>query len=319
MYYSIKHTTQFRYRDAVSENVTEVRMHPRSEGRQRCLDFNLRVNPKAHVSQYRDYSGNIVHHFDIPRTHNQLSILARAIVEILEGEELPETLGPETWADCDVLANSGDHYFDLAPSIFTEPTELLRELADQFDVTRRRQDPLSLLRELNASINKHFDYAQQSTRVDSPIDVALAQRKGVCQDFAHVMIAIVRTFLELPCRYVSGYLFHAVEKHDRSAADATHAWVEVLLPELGWVGFDPTNNLIAGERHIRAAVGRDYSDVPPTKGVLKGSADSEMTVAVEVKPCTAPVEEVEDSEIPGITIHETAKLIIEHEQQQQQQ
>ena len=112
-----------------------------------------------------------------------------------------------------------------------------------------------------------------------PIDDVLKARKGVCQDFAHVMIAICRGW-GIPARYVSGYLFTDRKAGDRSDPDATHAWVEVFLPSLRWVGFDPTNNIIAGERHIVCAVGRDYSDVPPSRGVYKGEAESELAVGV---------------------------------------
>ena len=119
--------------------------------------------------------------------------------------------------------------------------------------------------------------------MDSPIDVALGSGKGVCQDFAHVMITLVRSKLLIPCRYVSGYLFHE-DRTDRSSESATHAWVEALLPELGWVGFDPTNDLVAGDRHIRTAIGRDYKDVPPTHGNFRGRAKSLLSVAVRVAP-----------------------------------
>jgi transglutaminase-like putative cysteine protease len=126
-----------------------------------------------------------------------------------------------------------------------------------------------VLRSLNSKLYDGFEYTKDSTRVDSPIEVALTSRKGVCQDFAHIMIALVRG-LRIPCRYVSGYLHHDKSHEDRSPDGATHAWVEALLPGLGWVGFDPTNDLVAGKRHIRTAIGRDYADVPPTIGTLKG-------------------------------------------------
>ncbi len=138
-----------------------------------------------------------------------------------------------------------------------------------------------MLRELNSGIFSAFDYRPQSTQVDSPIDHALEERQGVCQDFAHIMLALVRP-LGIPSRYVSGYLFHGEDNHDRSDAGASHAWIEAWLPGLGWVGFDPTNNLIAVERHVKAAIGRDYADVPPTRGVFKGRATSELSVAVQV-------------------------------------
>ena len=111
---------------------------------------------------------------------------------------------------------------------------------------------------------------------------ALRSKAGVCQDFAHIMTTLVRTELRIPCRYVSGYLYRTREDHDRSAEDATHAWVEAFLPHLGWVGFDPTNNLVTHHRHIRAAIGRDYADVPPTHGIYRGKSSSQLYVAVHV-------------------------------------
>src|ERR1700712_2760704 len=169
----------------------------------------------------------------------------------------------------------------LLPSEFTEPTPALDELAQQFGL-RRRDDPLMVLHTLNQQMYEYFDYKPKSTKVDSPIDLALSTRDGVCQDFAHIMIALVRSKLRIPCRYVSGYLFHGESDMDRSISSATHAWVEALIPPLGWVGFDPTNWLVAGDRHIRTAIGRDYSDVPPTHGIFRGRAKSELSVAVRV-------------------------------------
>jgi transglutaminase-like putative cysteine protease len=141
-----------------------------------------------------------------------------------------------------------------------------------------------VLQQLNEQLYNHFEYVPKSTKADSPIDLALLTHAGVCQDFAHIMITLVRSKLRIPCRYVSGYLFHGHSDHDRSVNSATHAWVEALVPQLGWVGFDPTNWLTAGDRHIRTAIGRDYADVPPTHGIFRGRANSELTVAVRVTP-----------------------------------
>jgi transglutaminase-like putative cysteine protease len=180
---------------------------------------------------------------------------------------------------------------------------------------KRRDDPLRVLCELNTSLFHWFDYVPKSTNVDSPIDQAIESHKGVCQDFAHVMIALVRG-LGIPCRYVSGYLFHRDSDQDRSSEGATHAWVEALLPGLGWVGFDPTNNRLAGDRHIRTAIGRDYADVPPTRGVFKGTVDSELSVGVRVAPSDAlpPLEEE-----MNVTEDWSTYLPPEQEAQQQQQ
>jgi transglutaminase-like putative cysteine protease len=159
-------------------------------------------------------------------------------------------------------------------------------LAKQMGVTRR-DDPLMVVHELNQRLFDYFEYVPRSTRVDSPIDEAIVSSKGVCQDFAHTMIALLR-HVGIPARYVSGYLYRSREDHDRSTPDATHAWVDVLMPHLGWVGFDPTNNLVAHHRHIRTAVGRDYADVPPTHGIFRGATDSELYVAVHVEASEQP-------------------------------
>ena len=159
---------------------------------------------------------------------------------------------------------SGERWHNLQSSQFARETPLLAELADELG-WKRDADPLTLMRRLNYALFHTFTYAQSETRVDSPIDDALKARAGVCQDLAHIMIALARR-IGIPCRYVSGYLSPSTDNHDRSAEGATHAWAEAYLPTLGWVGFDPTNDVLAAERHIRVAVGRDYADVPPTRG-----------------------------------------------------
>lgn len=312
MFYAIQHITRFTYSHPISESVSEVRIQPRSEGLQRCRSFVLRSDPQSRIFAYRDHLGNVVHHFDIPGHHSYLTIAAESLVELTAPALLPEALTPAAWQALDELIAHGDYWEFLLDSRFAWPSDLLRALIRELNVTRR-DDPLSLLRELNRAINQAFDYEPQSTHVDSPIDDALRSRRGVCQDFSHIMIALCRQ-IGLPARYVSGYLFHRVEDHDRSVADATHAWVEVLLPELGWVGFDPTNDLIAGERHIRAAIGRDYADVPPVRGVFKGAAESDLEVEVRVSPTEEPPPE-DDLATPAWVPLEPS----EQQQQAQQQ
>ncbi len=280
MFYSIKHLTKFHYASPVSESVMEARMHPRSEGNQRCLTFHLAVSPRCRVFAYRDHVGNNIHHFDIPGQHSYLVIVAESLLDVQAAAEIPSSLPPDAWAEADAMVQIGDFWENLLPSEFAEPTPLLLDLANQLEVCRR-DDPLSLLRELNQRLYEYFDYVPKSTKVDSPIDHAIENRQGVCQDFAHIMIALVRS-LRIPCRYVSGYLYRRAQDHDRSVVDATHAWVEAFLPPLGWVGFDPTNCLLTGDRHIRTAIGRDYADVPPTRGIFRGHTASDLSVAVRV-------------------------------------
>jgi len=315
MAHSIKHVTTFRYHPPVGESVMEVRMQPRSDLRQRCMTFSLDVNPRAHVFMYHDFFGNAVHHFDIPGRHKLIEVTAHAIVEMAQK---PRAIAAgSTWEELDTRVAEGDYWEMLLPSQFARPTGHLLRLVEELKL-ERRGDPLQLLMELNTALYQKFDYAPNSTKVDSPIDDALRSRRGVCQDFAHIMIALVR-HLRVPCRYVSGYLYHQDNVKDRSPAGATHAWVEAYLGEAGWVAFDPTNNLLGSERHIHVAVGRDYADVPPTRGVYKGEAESELSVRVLVSPVDSPLPE----DLPPAMIMRTRRpdprALVPTDQQQQQQ
>lgn len=294
----------------------ELRMQPRTEGNQRCLQFRLNLSPRANLMAYKDFQGNHVHHFDIPAQHDKLTIKAESTVEVLPLPiEIPETLPIDAWEHLEALTNDIEFFDMLRSSHFVKPFPGLHELANQWGISRDN-DPLTVLRNINEGIYSTFAYDPYSTHVDTHLDHVLEIQRGVCQDFAHLMIALTRD-LGIPCRYVSGYLFHREDAGDRSAEDATHAWVEAWLPDLGWIGFDPTNNLICGDRHIRAAIGRDYVDVPPTRGVFRGQADTELKVAVDVRREDTPVIDAEFVPLTGWAGRTSQD--ISHQQQQQQQ
>jgi transglutaminase-like putative cysteine protease len=316
MIYSVRHVTKFTYKPAVRESVMEVRMHPRSEANQRCLTFELNVKPSASLMQYRDFLGNVVHHFDIAGSHTELTLDAQSTVEVLPIHEPDMVHG--TWEELDAMIATDGYYEMMLPSTFARPTKLLEDFAHEIELGRRGT-PLRMLFEISEAIHEKFAYVPNATSVDSPIDLALSERMGVCQDFAHIMIALVRK-LRVPCRYVSGYLFHAKDDQSLASEGASHAWVEALLPGFGWVGFDPTNNFLCGERHIRVAVGRDYAEVPPTRGVFKGGAESELSVSVTVALTNAPAPE---DLAPAMVLRRTPpppedNFWTQQEQQQQQ-
>ena len=294
MRYTIRHVTRFNYETPISESVMEARMEPRSDGPQRCLHFALSTVPASRVMMYEDHDRNIVHHFNVPGRHSRLTLTAQALVECAAAPELPSELPAETWEQLDAMVACGQFWDVLAPSRFAERTDALFALARSIGL-KRGNDPLTTLRELMAVMYREFEYSPQSTRVDSRIDETLETRRGVCQDFSHIFIALAR-HLGVPTRYVSGYLFPDQSIADRSPDGATHAWAEALMPNVGWVGFDPTNNVIARERHIRVAIGRDYADVPPTRGVYKGvtAVRAELAVSVQI----GPVRSSQDDPVP---------------------
>lgn len=287
MFYAVRHFTRFRYSLPVWQSAMELRMQPRSENTQRCFSFQLSIKPQARVFSYKDHLGNLVHHFDVPGQHQQLTITADALVEVVNPTPLPESLGPGAWEELEAMIDREDYWDMLMPSRFACTSPAVEGLANALEVAERgNREPLELLTTLNSRINQYFSYVIRSTGVNSPVEEAIRSRQGVCQDFAHTMIAIARN-LRIPCRYVSGYLHRDPGNSDQADEGATHAWVEALLPRIGWVGFDPTNSVIVGGRHIRTAIGRDYADVSPTLGTMKGSAETELQVRVRVTPSDA--------------------------------
>ncbi|MFL5295353.1 MAG: transglutaminase domain-containing protein [Phenylobacterium sp.] len=294
MLLEVRHVTRYQYDEPIRESVMEVWMQPQKRADQRLIGFDLEVDPAAQLFSYPDTFGNAVYHFDIPQPHDRLTIVARSAVETEDPQELPDALDRGEWDRLRSDFVRGENFDFLHAHGFTGATEALAKFMAEkrLDDLRTRQDPLNALHALNTAIYEAFAYEAGVTRADSPIDDVLKARKGVCQDFAHVMLAICRGW-GVPARYVSGYLFTDRKHGDRSDPDATHAWVEVFLPSLRWVGFDPTNNILACERHIACAVGRDYSDVPPSRGVYKGEADSELAVGVTVRRARAAVSEPE--------------------------
>ena len=319
MFYSIRHITRFRYTAPVRESVMELRMQPRSEGPQTLRSFQISTNPRAQLYAYTDHLGNAVYHFNLLREHEELRIEVQAVVEFLNMPPLPERLSEADWAQYDPSRLSDDHFDMLGASKFAKPSADLLIFMKIADIERPVGDPLTAMKTLTRAIYDSFDYEPGITQVHSPIELALVGRRGVCQDFSHVMIAVARHW-GIPARYVSGYMFHRGSR-DRSEADATHAWVEAWMPGLGWVGFDPTNNVMAMERHVRAAVGRDYSDVPPTRGTFKGLADTELSIAVAIEPTQAPVRHEDFLKVARPMVSAATPSMPErlyHQQQQQQ-
>jgi transglutaminase-like putative cysteine protease len=271
---------------------------------------------------YVDAFGNAVYHFNQPKPHERLTVVSRAAVETEPVEAIPEALDLGEWDRLRSEFVRGEWFDFLHPHGFAESTSLLQAFVRNraLDGAQLR-DPLTAVRRLSDTLYEALAYDPGVTTAESPIDDALAAGRGVCQDFAHIMIAVCRSW-GVPARYVSGYLLTDREHSaDRSAPDATHAWVEVFLPSLRWVGFDPTNKTLVGDRHVVVAVGRDYGDVPPSRGVYKGDAESDLRVAVSVRLARSAVAEPEFMRL-GRTVSLGAgarRPAVTHDQHLQQQ
>lgn len=281
--YRIRHASRYRYAQPASQSVMLLCLEPAADGGQSLLGFALDTRPTARLSRETDALGNARHLLNLHRGHDALDITARASVDVAPRDALPAALPGDAWG---ALRDGADLFADWG---FTHPSALVCPPADLLASFTGRLGiapgacPLADLRRLNDALYRHLAYVPGSTSAASPVDRVLETGKGVCQDYAHAMIAVARSW-GIPARYVSGYLHLAGLPQEQAAANATHAWVECRLPGPGWVGFDPTNGSLADERHIRIAVGRDYGDVSPTRGVRQGGGEERLQVEVEVRP-----------------------------------
>ena len=286
MLFHVVHTTGYVYADTAMEAYLEVRLTPPVRPEQEVLRHRIEFHPTAEASDYIDYFGNRTTFYSMTLRHRQLKVTNRVTVRTLP-RILPKIGLALTVAEARQILKSGTGIFDyLQP---TEAIPLVGESASWAREILRENRPLGeALDELNKTIYREFKYRSGSTDIETPLSQIWKKREGVCQDFAHVMISILRA-ARIPCRYVCGY----IESEPAVSADpsrkrlvgslATHAWVEVLVPGMTWVALDPTNNQWCAEQHVTVAVGRDFLDAAPVRGTFKGSASQKLKVHVSMQ------------------------------------
>jgi len=290
MRYRIVHRTEYEYGSQVAESFNEARMLPRELAGQRCLERHLRIVPApADYHERDDFFGNRVASFAHHHPYERLLVEAVSLVETRPAVAL-DLLAATPWEQVhDRLHHDPDptcieaRQFVLDSPLVTV-TGALRAYAEGSFVPGRPFADAVI--DLSSRIHTDFTYKPGSTTLRTAADEALAGRRGVCQDFAHVLIGGIRS-MGLAARYVSGYLETRPPAGQPKlvGADASHAWVTAFVPGSGWIGLDPTNDIVPGERHVTTAWGRDYTDVTPLKGVLfTDGGEHELTVAVDVTP-----------------------------------
>jgi transglutaminase-like putative cysteine protease len=294
MIFEVSHKTVYHYTAPVAQAHHLVHLAPRPHQRQRIIRHTLVVDPApASRSDFVDYFGNPASTVAIESSHSELLIHSRSLIEVTPPGPL-DLAASEPWDKVAAqLAPAGKPYDVeviqyLMPSQFTEVTEVLIDFARPVFAPGR--PILECARELMGRIHADFVYDEKATDVATTIGDVLEIRRGVCQDFAHLLIGAMRAFC-LPARYVSGYLLTRppAGKERLIGADASHAWVSIWSPRIGWIDFDPTNNIIPNDEHITIAYGRDFQDVSPVTGVLLGGGAHQVEVAVDVVPALTPV------------------------------
>lgn len=278
--YTIEHAIEFVYSAPVHGSVMTLYLHPVRDRRQVVLGFSIETDPSGAVFEFDGPFHNRGHFLDRPAAHRRLSIVGRSTVEVGPIPETPPAVGEEGWARLADAARAPELGLMLQPSRFVRPSPALADFIAGCGL-ERGDDPLTTAVALRGRLHELFDYIPGRTAVDSPIERILDSREGVCQDYAHVMASILRGW-GVPTRYVSGYLGPDFGVDGDTTTGESHAWVESWFPGIGWIGFDPTNDTQCDVRHVRVAVGRDYADVPPTRGVFRGSAESTLRTRVTI-------------------------------------
>ena len=285
MLYEIRHRTTFNYEEMVSVSHHVLHLEPRLHPQQTCLESETSVEPKPAVdSAGQDYFGNPIRHLTVQKPHKQLVVNAHSRVEVraaAQAHALEESVPWETVRDQIAGYEALDAYELVFDSPYVVSNDAIRDYAlGSFSPGR---PILAATMDLTSRIFREFQYRGGVSDVSTPVSEVFAMRQGVCQDFAHLMIAGLRS-LNLAARYVSGYLLTRPPegKEKLVGSDASHAWVSVFAGDLGWVDFDPTNNVIPGVDHITFAWGRDYGDVSPINGFIVGGGTHQVSVAVDV-------------------------------------
>jgi transglutaminase-like putative cysteine protease len=285
MKYKLRHQTVYTYVNAVDNYQSVLCLQPRTLPTQICHSFDLEIEPQpAKIYPREDYFGNMQHYFSVHESHKILKVIATSDVEVLQ-KNLPQISA--------ITCQEAQEKFKFDQSLKIEllqyqlPSHFIEWDEEISDFAKDCLTPTTPLFEgiskLSAKIFKQFQFKSGFTSVNTPLKTVLKERKGVCQDFSHLAIACLRS-MGFAARYVSGYIetLPPKGKPKLQGSDASHAWISVYIPDMGWCEFDPTNNIIPQEKHIITAYGRDYSDVAPLKGIIFSSGEHKVKVDVDV-------------------------------------
>ncbi len=275
--FHITHITRYLYQEPINDSANQIMLYPIEDGHQEVVSQHLKITDDPFVETYKDYYDNRVGTFTNPGMHSAL-IIDSAIEVITHSHQLPEdhTSQKEQWDLLQQLRYQLPYINFLLPQQFGYLNEVLQVTNLE---QAQEQTPLQLAKALSNYVYQNFEYKAGVTTVETTLDEVWQLKSGVCQDFAHLLLVMLR-LVNIPARYVSGYI--CPNKNGMRGEGATHAWVEAYLPFYGWQGLDPTNNILVEDKHVRLAVGRNFSDCSPVKGTFKGNAQHQLEVSVTV-------------------------------------
>lgn len=275
--YKIHHITKYQYDRTVKENANQIKIYPFPKSGQDILSHEIQITGEPNIHKFYDYWGNCTGYFTVTQPHLELIIDSRLIVKSHQ-KAIDEHLSVvNDWQFVESSIIDDIILFDYALKENIKQQAVIDAIIQELDF--KSKSPLQAAKDANQYIFDKYKYVKGITTIETTVDEIIELKSGVCQDFAHLLLQILRT-QKIPARYVSGYI--CPNKNGMRGEGATHAWVDVHLPNLGWVGLDPTNNCFANENHIQLAVGRHFTDCTPIKGTFKGPANQELLVYVSV-------------------------------------
>jgi transglutaminase-like putative cysteine protease len=284
---SIRHSTLYRYGQPIQRSAHRLHLRPIADWKQRVREYRVTVGNNVPVIEYEDVFGNWAARFEINQPYRELPIVAESVVELLDVDpfgfaKLPiRPSFPVAWMPWE--QNMLNPYLTPLELPETQLTELF-DYAMSF-VDRNKHDLMETLFDINLTLFREYKYTPGATHLETTPYEVICRKQGVCQDYANLFICLAR-LLGLPARYVCGYVYTGNNSGSQTRSDASHAWVQLYIPKIGWRGFDPTNGVLPGLDHVRVATGRHYRDTAPTAGTLYSQAQESMTIRVDVKDIT---------------------------------
>jgi len=287
MKYKLKHQTLYTYVNEVHNYQSILCLQPRSSAKQICRNFKIEIEPRpSKIYSRTDYFGNIQHYFSLHESHKSLKVTVSSEVEVMNSAvQLFNTISCEEARlkfQTDLQLKNEVLQYQLPSQYISWDEEIIAFAAS---CLIPEVSLFEAVLDLIKKIYTDFQFKSGSTNVNTPLKTVLKERKGVCQDFSHLAIACLRS-VGIPAKYVSGYIetIPPKGKPKLEGSDASHAWISVYIPDMGWCEFDPTNNMIPQQRHIVTAYGRDFADVSPLKGIIFSSGEHKVKVEVDVIP-----------------------------------
>lgn len=320
--YHIKHITRYSYTAPVVDSANQILLYPVEDELQEVENHNLQISYNPQIDVYEDFFGNRAGLFTIITPHKELNILSEIDV-VTQPVSIPtdDTPAEEQWNHLKLISEVYTYQDFLMKEMFDKSNEVYSEVKQQLTMSAT---PFQVAQNMSAFVYDLFEYKQGITSVETKLDEVWKLKAGVCQDFAHMLLVMLRMG-GIPARYVSGYI--CPKNKDLRGEGATHAWVDAYIPYHGWVGFDPTNNCIVSDRHVRLAVGRNFSDCTPVKGTYKGPSEHVLEVSVTIENGAAKPADNRNATAPFFTyqVHNqnsetnSYRKYLEMQQQQQQQ